>query len=209
VRRVRAVNTSVGARTPGVEHSARAPVPSAKSQVKAAAGAQISPVRQRKTPAPVQPQPVQTVRNSVQPGVAQDDADLASDLIASGVTTKPVETVIAVLAARREGASINAAAKALGINYRTAQRIASGSLLRPVETAPRRQRVGLRGSPGVSAVNLRLPITAPATEEPRPRDLVRQFDEHRCRDADCQLRPARQRSETSGARRAVAAILGG
>jgi len=39
------------------------------------------------------------------------------------VTTQPVETVIAVLAAMRDGASINAAAKASGINYRTAQRI--------------------------------------------------------------------------------------
>jgi molybdenum-dependent DNA-binding transcriptional regulator ModE len=39
------------------------------------------------------------------------------------VTTQPVETVVAVLAARRDGASINAAAKASGINYRTAQRI--------------------------------------------------------------------------------------
>jgi molybdenum-dependent DNA-binding transcriptional regulator ModE len=34
-----------------------------------------------------------------------------------------METVIAVLAASRDGASINAAAKASGINYRTAQRI--------------------------------------------------------------------------------------
>jgi hypothetical protein len=51
------------------------------------------------------------------------DADLASpaaDLIESGVTTQPVDTVIAVLAANRDGASINAAAKASGINYRTA-----------------------------------------------------------------------------------------
>ena len=55
--------------------------------------------------------------------IAQLDADLASELIASGVTTQPVETVIAVLAATRDGASINAAAKASGINYRTAQRI--------------------------------------------------------------------------------------
>ena len=39
------------------------------------------------------------------------------------MTTQPVETVIAVLAASRDGASINAAAKASGINYRTAQRI--------------------------------------------------------------------------------------
>jgi molybdenum-dependent DNA-binding transcriptional regulator ModE len=46
----------------------------------------------------------------------------------------PVEfdTVIAVLSSHRDGASINAAAKASGINYRTAQRI--------VEAAERRQR---------------------------------------------------------------------
>jgi molybdenum-dependent DNA-binding transcriptional regulator ModE len=43
------------------------------------------------------------------------------------VTTQPVETVIAVLAASREGASINAAAKASGINYRTAQRIVAAA----------------------------------------------------------------------------------
>ncbi|MGO9381177.1 MAG: hypothetical protein ACLP4W_03565 [Mycobacterium sp.] len=39
------------------------------------------------------------------------------------MTTQPVEKVIAVLAATRDGASINGAAKAAGINYRTAQRI--------------------------------------------------------------------------------------
>jgi molybdenum-dependent DNA-binding transcriptional regulator ModE len=39
------------------------------------------------------------------------------------VATQSVETVIAVLAVSRDGASINAAAKASGINYRTAQRI--------------------------------------------------------------------------------------
>jgi molybdenum-dependent DNA-binding transcriptional regulator ModE len=44
-------------------------------------------------------------------------------LIASGTTTQPVETVIAVLQAHRDGASINAAAKPSAINYRTAQRI--------------------------------------------------------------------------------------
>src|SRR5882757_313413 len=53
----------------------------------------------------------------------QADADLASELIASGVTTQPAETVVAVLAATRDGESINAAARASGINYRTAQRI--------------------------------------------------------------------------------------
>jgi molybdenum-dependent DNA-binding transcriptional regulator ModE len=59
--------------------------------------------------------------------IAQVDADLALELIASGVTTQPVETVVAVLAARRDGASINAAARASGINYRTAQRIVEGA----------------------------------------------------------------------------------
>ncbi len=47
----------------------------------------------------------------------------STELIASRVTTQPVETVIAVLAPSRGGALINAAAKASGINYRTAQRI--------------------------------------------------------------------------------------
>ena len=35
--------------------------------------------------------------------------------------------MIAVLAARRSGATVNAAAKAAGINYRTAQRIAEAA----------------------------------------------------------------------------------
>jgi pectin methylesterase-like acyl-CoA thioesterase len=66
---------------------------------------------------------VQTKATQLDAEVAQVDTDLASELIASGVTTQPVDTVVAVLAARRDGASINAAAKASGINYRTAQRI--------------------------------------------------------------------------------------
>jgi response regulator of citrate/malate metabolism len=61
------------------------------------------------------------VQDSAQ--IAVLDADLASELIASGITTQPVEIVMAVLAASREGASINAAAKASGINFRTAKRI--------------------------------------------------------------------------------------
>lgn len=67
-----------------------------------------------------------TVRpSSTQVGAeaGQADAALALDLIASSATTQPVETVLAVLSARRGGASINAAAKASGINFRTAQRI--------------------------------------------------------------------------------------
>ena len=79
--------------------------------------------------------PAQTVQGATQQAAMHVDADLASEMIASGVTTQPVETVIAVLAATREGASINAAAKASGINYRTAQRI--------VEAAAERDERGL------------------------------------------------------------------
>ena len=67
--------------------------------------------------------PAQTGATQGDTEIAQLDTDLASGLIASGVTTQPVEIVMAVLAASREGASITAAAKASGINYRTAQRI--------------------------------------------------------------------------------------
>jgi molybdenum-dependent DNA-binding transcriptional regulator ModE len=67
---------------------------------------------------------------SAQAAAAQDDADLASGLIASGVTTQSADTVVAVLSAHRNGASINAAAKAFGINYRTAQRIVEAAAKR-------------------------------------------------------------------------------
>ncbi len=73
-------------------------------------------------PATVQPGAAQTNQYSVAE-TGQEDADLASELISSRVTTQPTETVIAVLSASRDGASINAAAIASGINYRTAQRI--------------------------------------------------------------------------------------
>jgi hypothetical protein len=63
------------------------------------------------------------VHDSVQTDTTVTDADFAAELIALRVTTQPIETVIAVLAARRRGASINAAAKVSGINYTTAQRI--------------------------------------------------------------------------------------
>jgi hypothetical protein len=58
-----------------------------------------------------QTDPAQTVQDSTQTEATQADADLGSRLIASGVTTQPVEIVIAVLAARRDGASINVAAR--------------------------------------------------------------------------------------------------
>jgi hypothetical protein len=75
---------------------------------------QTAQAERAQTAVPVQGNPAQTVL---------DSAQIAEELIASGITTQPVEIVMAVLAASREGASINAAAKASGINYRTAQRI--------------------------------------------------------------------------------------
>ena len=66
--------------------------------------------------------------------LAQADTNLASDLIASGATTQSIDTVMAVLVARRNGASINAAAKASGINCRTAQRCPRRLKTDPVST---------------------------------------------------------------------------
>ncbi|MDI3312945.1 MAG: DUF2637 domain-containing protein [Mycobacterium sp.] len=116
----------VSPQTAPVHTAALTPVQRAKANFKASAqgGIRVPPS------ASVQPNPAHTVQDSAQTQapqadaeIAQADADLALELIASGVTTQPVETVIAVLAATRGGASINAAAKASGINYRTAQRI--------------------------------------------------------------------------------------
>ena len=59
--------------------------------------------------------------------LAEVDALERAELIALRVTAQPIETVIAVLAARRRGASINAASKVSGINYRTAQRISDAA----------------------------------------------------------------------------------
>jgi hypothetical protein len=136
-RRTRTVTTSSGAKTPGTQRGANVPMRNANHEVTPFAPtsgrAQTAHVKRVQTSASVQPDPLRTVQVSVQSELAQVDADFASDLIASGVTTQPVETVIAVLAASRDGVSINAAAKASGINYRTAQRIVQAA-------AERRQR---------------------------------------------------------------------
>jgi hypothetical protein len=131
--RVRTVATSANTEMPARQRSAQSPTQSAKAQLTRSTptGARTMTIQdeQALTSASVQPATAQTMQNSAQTEVTQDaeiaqlDADLASEMIASGVTTQPVETVIAVLSARRGGASINAAAKASGINYRTAQRI--------------------------------------------------------------------------------------
>jgi hypothetical protein len=126
-RRTRTATTSANTEMPARQRLAQSPTQSAKAEV-----TELAPSNERaqkvragrvQTSAPAQLDPAQTVQGSGQTEATEVDADLAAELIASGSTTQPVDTVIAVLAAIRDGASINAAAKTLGINYRTAQRI--------------------------------------------------------------------------------------
>jgi hypothetical protein len=124
----------LGARNAPLQKAAQALSQSAKTKVSTTAPRDAPTPRKRRVGTfdsvaaqPKQAHPVersaQMEPNQVGAGIAQVDVDLASEFIASGVTTQPIETVIAVLTASRDGASINAAAKASGINYRTAQRI--------------------------------------------------------------------------------------
>jgi len=121
VRRSRTAVASVNTQNPTAQRATQR----AKAQLTG-----VAPARGwAATSATVHPQEAHEVQPSMQSKttlaakVAPFDTDIASELIASRATTQPVETVIAVLAARRDGASINAAAKASRINYRTAQRI--------------------------------------------------------------------------------------
>lgn len=134
-RRTRTVTTSLNTQAPTMQRLMQPPAQGAKDQVRGfAPGSARVP-----TSASVQANQPHAVQASAHSQATQDDAkiahvdaDLASELIASGVTTQPIETVVAVLKARRDGASTNAAAKESRINYRTAQRI--------VAAAERRQR---------------------------------------------------------------------
>jgi Protein of unknown function (DUF2637) len=142
-RRTRTITASASTQAPTMGPLVQPPTQKAKAQIAAtSASARIQTVQAERVQsfASAQRDPAQTVQGSAQTEATQVDAeiahvhaDLASELIASGVTTQPIETVIAVLAASRGGASINAAAKASGINYRTAQRIVEAA-------AERRQR---------------------------------------------------------------------
>jgi hypothetical protein len=117
----------VSTQTPPVRRAPQNPVQSAKTEVTpfapTKARAQTVQAERVQSPASLQREPTQTVHDSAHTQATQVDAGAALELIACGVTTQALETVIAVLAATRDGASINAAAKASGINYRTAQRI--------------------------------------------------------------------------------------
>jgi hypothetical protein len=134
-RRTRTATVPANTQTPTMEQSARRRSRSATTEVMSVAPTDVQTRAMQHVPvqesAAAQPDPALTV-SSAQITATQADADLASELIASGITTQPVETLIAVLSSHRSGASINAAAKASGIDYRTAQRI--------VEAAERRQR---------------------------------------------------------------------
>jgi hypothetical protein len=119
-RRTRTVNTSSDTAVARMGRDGSGALQGAKSQVK---------------PAVPHRRPAVAVRNATRTDTVAADADLAAELIASRVTTQPSGTVIAVLIASREGATINAAAKKLKIKYRTTQRI--------VEAAEARRRDGL------------------------------------------------------------------
>jgi hypothetical protein len=123
-----------GTQTAAVQKAAQSPSRSAKPKVNTTASDDVRAPRKQaaRVPTSASGQPnqgrtvevsAQTEANPADAEAAQVDAELASELIASGVTTQSIGTVVAVLAASRGGASINAAAKASGINYRTAQRI--------------------------------------------------------------------------------------
>jgi hypothetical protein len=126
LRRARTATVPAGVQTHPVQGLAQTPARNAKAQLKGS----VQTISRPEKSASAQLRTAPTAQDSAQIEEVQVDADLASDLIASGMTTQPVETVIAVLAASRDGASINAAAKASGINYRTAQRIVGAATRR-------------------------------------------------------------------------------
>jgi hypothetical protein len=126
-RRVRTGTASASTPSPRMQRLAQPPRQSAKAEATRFAAtsgrAQTAQAKRVQAPASLQADPAQAVQGSAQTEATQVDAEigqvdahLASELIASGVTTQAAETVIAVLKASRDGASINAAAKASGIN---------------------------------------------------------------------------------------------
>jgi hypothetical protein len=136
-RRTRTTVAPGPAQNQTVHPLAQRPSQSAKGQLKSDATtnarSRTAGTRRIDDSASARPDPAQGSHYSAQAEGAPVDADFASELIATGATTQPVETVIQVLRASDGGASINAAANASGINYRTAQRIVHAA-------AERRQR---------------------------------------------------------------------
>lgn len=136
-RRTRPMTASADAEISAVRRWARRVAQSATAEINASAppdGAQPMQAKRAQTSASVRSGAAQALHASAQLSAAlagaedgPGDTDLAFDLIASGATTQPVATVLAVLSAHRGGASINAAAKGARVNFRTAQRIVAGA----------------------------------------------------------------------------------
>ena len=118
-RHSRTVVSSANAKARPMQTLMQTPTSIAKARLKGHAQTNARPQKS----ASAQLRTARTTQDPAQTEATQADAQIASELIASGVTTQPVEIVMAVLAASRGGASINAAARGSGINYRTAQRI--------------------------------------------------------------------------------------
>jgi len=87
-RRVRTVTTSANTQTPAMQRLAQPPKQSAKTEVTpfapTSARAQTVQAERVQTSVSIQPVPAQTVQGSAQTEATQVDADLASELIASG-----------------------------------------------------------------------------------------------------------------------------
>lgn len=120
--RARTSSSAVNTKTPTVQRSPQG----AKAKLTPLVLAQKAQAARAHPSAPTGPGTVQAVQDSMR-SEGHGDANLALELIETGVTTQPIATVIAVLTAHRDGLSVNAAAKVAGINYRTAQRIVAGA----------------------------------------------------------------------------------
>src|SRR6202171_3993316 len=91
-RRARTVTSSTGTRTPPKQRLAQPSIQNAKAEVTSLSptGVRVQAMQDKRVQnsLPVQPDPAETVQDSAQTDTAQDDADLASELISSGVTTQ-------------------------------------------------------------------------------------------------------------------------
>ena len=125
-RRSRTGAVPANTQTPAMRKLGRSATQSPKAQVAPSARSAM----RVPASAAVQPNQAHTVQASAQTQAApvdakfaQVDAEFASELIASGADYTARRHCDSGTGASRGGASINAAAKASGINYRTAQRI--------------------------------------------------------------------------------------
>lgn len=107
----------------------RAQNPSQSAARPAPPGTEIAPAQSANTEARKPLHRVNTDVESANPPAefAPDTEEIALRIATSRTTTQPVQTVVAVLDALAAGASVNGAATAAGVNFRTAQRIAKAA----------------------------------------------------------------------------------